>query len=570
MSWSSDDLYGILGLGPDASADDIRSAYRRAALKHHPDKGGCADRFKLVGHAFETLFCPQSRAKYDFRKEAGQTGRFTACRSGVPAKGGAGKKAPRFTAAPTAGSAQSTAAGAKPASSPSFCKTNTSTSSRLEIRVEKLLARLARQIAALSREVRRQHVDRLTVLAKARLLRFVEADRAQQAAERRHGGSGAAPKATIRKTRWRLKRKLQDVGCRSRCGESCVSMVEHDEPIQLALDDAVRSFESDELGSNERATSEDSGGPAQRRRATQYPGIYVRQGQRYDLYVASVGLENFTIFSRNVRTLEEVVNYHIALMQVKRALETRTSDLADRCFAQRLQDALLEAPPLDDLRPSFYTVLTCGPAFGNKKIRSPATTDLGEALEHHRQLTQGRAVGHAALRAAWVSVLQSERFVKEGSRGNAIKKPRTFDEAEAIVAAAEHSASMLAQAKANRKSARVAARSAAGAASCVRLRRRCHQKSRTEHGDVPRHVRRLAKLISAVNAAVAKTERFRRVAAAKQRRAEVAHALAKKRLEARRLLQERRAFERQRRARWAWLRRSDLTFAQQQHGPHVV
>ena len=45
----------LLGVSTSASVADIRKAYKKAALKHHPDKGGDAERFKAVTEAFELL-----------------------------------------------------------------------------------------------------------------------------------------------------------------------------------------------------------------------------------------------------------------------------------------------------------------------------------------------------------------------------------------------------------------------------------------------------------------------------------------------------------------------------------
>lgn len=39
-------LYEVLGVEKDASANDIKKAFRKAALKHHPDKGGDVDKVK--------------------------------------------------------------------------------------------------------------------------------------------------------------------------------------------------------------------------------------------------------------------------------------------------------------------------------------------------------------------------------------------------------------------------------------------------------------------------------------------------------------------------------------------
>ena len=40
------DLYNILGIKSTASKEEIKKAYRKASLKHHPDRGGNAEEFK--------------------------------------------------------------------------------------------------------------------------------------------------------------------------------------------------------------------------------------------------------------------------------------------------------------------------------------------------------------------------------------------------------------------------------------------------------------------------------------------------------------------------------------------
>lgn len=54
------DCYGVLGVQPDATARQIRSAYRSLSLKHHPDKNpddqaGAAQRFQAIAAAYEVL-----------------------------------------------------------------------------------------------------------------------------------------------------------------------------------------------------------------------------------------------------------------------------------------------------------------------------------------------------------------------------------------------------------------------------------------------------------------------------------------------------------------------------------
>ena len=54
------DLYELLGVPRDASADDIKRAYRRQARQHHPDAGGDEEAFKQVTHAYQVLADPRS------------------------------------------------------------------------------------------------------------------------------------------------------------------------------------------------------------------------------------------------------------------------------------------------------------------------------------------------------------------------------------------------------------------------------------------------------------------------------------------------------------------------------
>jgi curved DNA-binding protein len=57
--------YQILGVGPDASADDIKRAYRKLASQHHPDKGGDTARFQEIQEAYAVLSDAGKRAAYD-------------------------------------------------------------------------------------------------------------------------------------------------------------------------------------------------------------------------------------------------------------------------------------------------------------------------------------------------------------------------------------------------------------------------------------------------------------------------------------------------------------------------
>ncbi|MEK7138306.1 MAG: molecular chaperone DnaJ [Patescibacteria group bacterium] len=69
------DYYQVLGLGREASTEDIKKAFHRLAHKYHPDKkGGDEAKFKEVNEAYQILSDQRKRQAYDTYGEAGATG----------------------------------------------------------------------------------------------------------------------------------------------------------------------------------------------------------------------------------------------------------------------------------------------------------------------------------------------------------------------------------------------------------------------------------------------------------------------------------------------------------------
>ncbi|MDR0727426.1 MAG: molecular chaperone DnaJ [Puniceicoccales bacterium] len=65
----ADDYYDLLGVSREASAEEIKKAYRKKAVQYHPDKNpgdkSAEEKFKQIAHAYEVLSNPQKRTTYD-------------------------------------------------------------------------------------------------------------------------------------------------------------------------------------------------------------------------------------------------------------------------------------------------------------------------------------------------------------------------------------------------------------------------------------------------------------------------------------------------------------------------
>jgi molecular chaperone DnaJ len=59
------DYYKILGMKKDSSKEEIKKAYKKLALKHHPDRGGDAEEFKEISEAYAVLSDSKKKEQYD-------------------------------------------------------------------------------------------------------------------------------------------------------------------------------------------------------------------------------------------------------------------------------------------------------------------------------------------------------------------------------------------------------------------------------------------------------------------------------------------------------------------------
>lgn len=85
VSTMGKDYYKALGIQSGANEDEVKKAYRKMALKYHPDKNkdpSAEERFKEIAEAYDVLSDPKKRAVYDQYGEEGKWGGRT---GGLPA-----------------------------------------------------------------------------------------------------------------------------------------------------------------------------------------------------------------------------------------------------------------------------------------------------------------------------------------------------------------------------------------------------------------------------------------------------------------------------------------------------
>lgn len=378
MSASSDERMlleqyrACLGISLGASTEELRSAYRRAALATHPDKGGSAASFLQVVQAYEVLseLDNQKCCSYAW---AGACRRDTA--STVPTV----HKVHVTSSTESVHKVKSDKRKRKKEPASYF------NDDACDAKLGTILDRLFRVIKASPICERRTLLNSLTDAVREALLEHFEAGAATNAPP---GGKNANGRVT------------------GLAGDNSSSESE----ALLALPAAPRIL---------RPPS---------RSSTRIRGISVRSFRgEVPLYTADVGFRSFHVRSTATQDLRLAVDCHILLLAGKQAVlqelatSSATFEQAVCCHFKTLSSTL-------DLR--FFCQLHTHRLIG-RKLYTPETLDVDAALEARSQLMIAMDQGWSSLREVWVAV-QLKYGWQGGHRGMG-RVARGRDELEAIV-----------------------------------------------------------------------------------------------------------------------------------------
>eukprot|EP00927_Polykrikos_kofoidii_P086397 TRINITY_DN9665_c0_g3_i1.p1 TRINITY_DN9665_c0_g3~~TRINITY_DN9665_c0_g3_i1.p1 ORF type:complete len:547 (+),score=91.51 TRINITY_DN9665_c0_g3_i1:39-1643(+) len=427
-------FYDVLQLGTSATFSDIRTAYRRAALATHPDKGGSADRFLLVTQAFETLACDKSRAAYDRKLQN---------RGDLVHASGVASSATEFQASASSSCSDKSAFGnaeardadpAKPSKSSCGKSEPAKGSPRKEKRkvrssddpekkargsakqLERAFQKLQSALQEVSPPRRKAALQSLQQHARLRFLQFMESAR-----------NGPHEKDDV--SSWALipfvdscSSDTSELDCSSDSSETSDAT---EEQRTIAKSDSALSQcewrEQDHL-------TEDHGGAKRRRRHAK--GVFC-VGSR--TYFAQLMFARLLCYTKCQQTVELAVEHYILLVQVRNAAVQEASsrgvdlcEMTDSSLIREAFDRVLAQTSISSVELGLHVAVWIN--FGRRsrslKIMTPMFS-LEDALSWRNRLMVAKATGWDALSSVWMDVLQHPAFKK--------KKPLSVDEATHFV-----------------------------------------------------------------------------------------------------------------------------------------
>ncbi|CAK8998628.1 DnaJ homolog subfamily B member 12 [Durusdinium trenchii] len=432
------DFYGLLGVGRAASAAELRQAYRRRALQTHPDKGGCAEAFRRVLHAFEVLSSGKGRAKYDLD-----------CAARKPHRTPNAPKAPCRPRGRSGSSAQSARGTPRGQSSQSACAGEAQRPSVKMKKMTKSLVRLRSLATHMEPEQRREAISGVSAALKERLLDFMTTygktglpppDLPVSAAKTDTATDGSDPQ----NCRLGARKAALSGECSSSSSEEGDDLGDSDELDELPqhaapLGRAARAvvlaplaLENEDDEENEIAEDPE---PRKRPRLSKKPsrgctglrGVSRRLDTktRRKSYQASVRFENLSFRSKYSGDIQMALDHHITLMRIRSEVESLV-ELEGHTFDEACHKACAaRQAELKEMNVSYYVDLR---AFGGK-VASPSTCCLEEVLNDRARLLRAREAGVLNFQEELVRVMTAKRTnVYKLRRRPSVEKAQRFAE----------------------------------------------------------------------------------------------------------------------------------------------
>lgn len=347
--------FDVLGVPFGASSEEIRRAYRSSALLAHPDKGGCADRFRAVLLAFEVLSSDQQRRVYE------QQLREAALAAKLPPS--------VINAVPIADQ---------------WPRSRTRSALR-----ERANWRLERAIAQLPREERRSTLERLPVRVRASLLRHMDAHRAAQAPA---------------------------VAAQTPTHATCVSNSPNCGARRDNSGDVEATRHRRQEACKERAKEQRAAERKLQGQGAPGRGI-MRSGVKTVTYYATVMVDSLVLSTRPDANLDTMIGFHAALTRAKQYVLERTASakephgrpqrapLAAEAFIPEAVAVACDELGLEveDLGLVFSACIGRARSYIGMTVCGRTCTALGHAIAQRDRLQAAMSEGWGAFRLAYAA-----------------------------------------------------------------------------------------------------------------------------------------------------------------------
>mmetsp|Transcript_38581 Transcript_38581/g.106259 ORF Transcript_38581/g.106259 Transcript_38581/m.106259 type:complete len:568 (-) Transcript_38581:214-1917(-) len=425
-------LYIALDVEPSADFATIRTAYRRAALRTHPDKkGGSAEEFRRVLLAFETLSNEESREAYDRRQflASGSSPEPTAT---ADWQQGCAHRAGTSTA-------RKRARREKGVAEPERRDTERQPDARCRAmegaqRLNSALDHLRLFLQSMDSASRASALDKLEKDVRAELLRFMETQAEHRPEVAQSDGMAPKPSDDMRLACEETDfSESQDESPSSISSDNEGSFPEGE--LQMALEDGLLGDDSESaqdfnvvrwVGTE---AARHVGDPGRRRRGPKscigITGVQMVSrvsGHGQSKYRASIHFLNIDFYTRYQSQIDTAIEHHILLAEMRReamvvagTTEVGTAEHANQVALACQKSLAGHGLSSDDIGLKAFVRMRVPEFVAKVSICSP-TLALDKVLEWRSRLHVARKIGWPAFRDVWVELLQCERFHRSRTR----------------------------------------------------------------------------------------------------------------------------------------------------------